>query len=222
MKKKNNDEAIMFEPFELEHAINNAEAHLEMNLGITSDHKDYEKEMKIHIQKVLEESFYESKTPGRMKSNPTSPKVSKLTTEKIHLLATDGGYASKHVGSEHSEKVSRQIRSAVMSLVDILLKTKFSYEYADNYDYKKDMSNDEKMQLEKYRLIRVSLTTLLAGYLEGLFDSPATDKNVLVNNLENTLKNANINTLKKIKSSELRDTYAMSAYNVGKAIGFKK
>lgn len=195
-----NSTKVMFEPFNKKHAELMAEDFCELMLGLDKYDPAYESEYKKAFKKFFEEALYESMTPGRMQ-NPTTAKITKDVTGIYYL--TDPNLFAKEMlpnsSSQEQQFLSSQVRGAIMSLVNALLKTKFDKVFGDRdepFTFKniadKEASKEDMAQVVMNRYFRIALFSMMVAHLEKFFTDALVAPNFIANTLDQCFKELNM------------------------------
>lgn len=204
---------IMFEPFMKAHAELAAETYCENELGLDKFDPEFEHMFKKHFKKFMEEAYFESMTPGRA-SNPTTAKISKDVTG-IYFLTDPNKFAKEMLPNSTAQEqqfLSSQVRGSIMSLVNALLKTKFSKVFGDTdepFVFKNmgsEKANEENMQqVVVNRYFRIALFSMMIGHLDKFFLDSSVSPKFVSNTMFQALKEMNLlDKDGEVKTTEMR------------------
>ena len=218
---------IYLKKFMEKHAHLEAETFCDL-MGYEKNTKKYDKAYEEAFTKFCVEAYEHSLTPsGELKSNPTT---AKLVRNVFENLPVTGAYIDElkfFSSKEEKEVVKAQMRGAVMSIVNVLLKYRYGMkpkrgqEYSD-FEFKPiagekitDEEEQKIFQVEINRYVRTMLAVMVCQKLEELFDSKDLEKDNLKKVMKENLPTddeGNV-TKKSLRSSENRILFAQRIYN---------
>lgn len=115
---------------------------------------EYSKQYKKYFQQFCKEAYDHSLTPsGNLKSNPTTPKVPRGVYNELPLTNVHGKIREimPKAGAEERQMVANQMKSSILSFVNIILITKFGLKVkpdakgASDFEYNEKQGDGEYM-----------------------------------------------------------------------------